>query len=303
MTVSNKFTFNPFTSNLDIVTDETSLNNTFLKLDGANQSSWVPTTTVVTSLNADLLDGHHWSEVPSSGGEYEVSFVIADWSGTTTPYEITVTAGSHNQGVTPHLSVTVKKDLGTTNQIVYDSPIVSDAGNVTIYTNEKYNGLIQIGKMGGLLGTISSGGYLTDAPQDGTTYGRNNGSWVEAGGGAGYSPFTKYIEGAYWDNQLVCVGILPSTGSYVLSKVNATMIGSASSTLTYSLQSRLVGSYNITGSTLLSGTVIADADGNEQISFLVSGLNAYDGLFLTTGSAAEAGQVNGLAIYIEYASV
>lgn len=31
----------------------------YLRLDGANQASWTPTTTLVTNLNSDLLDGQH----------------------------------------------------------------------------------------------------------------------------------------------------------------------------------------------------------------------------------------------------
>lgn len=43
----------------------------------------------------------------------------------------------------------------------------------------------------GSAASISSAGYITDAPSDGTTYGRNNGSWEVVGGGGGdYLPLT-----------------------------------------------------------------------------------------------------------------
>ena len=38
------------------------LASTYLKLDASNQSSWTPTTTVVTNLNADLWDGYQFAD-------------------------------------------------------------------------------------------------------------------------------------------------------------------------------------------------------------------------------------------------
>ena len=37
-------------------------------------------------------------------------------------------------------------------------------------------------------------GYLTDAPSDGSTYGRKNGAWAAAGGGS-QTPWTSNING------------------------------------------------------------------------------------------------------------
>lgn len=34
------------------------LDSRYLKLDGTNQASWTPTTSLVTNLNADLWDGY-----------------------------------------------------------------------------------------------------------------------------------------------------------------------------------------------------------------------------------------------------
>ena len=35
---------------------------TYLRLDSTNQSSWTPTTSLVTNLNADLWDGYHFAD-------------------------------------------------------------------------------------------------------------------------------------------------------------------------------------------------------------------------------------------------
>jgi hypothetical protein len=129
-------------------------NSSDLHLNGDNQASWTPTATLVTNLNADLLDGHQWSEVPVATGQYEGNFLISDWTGASAPYAYSISAATHGQGASKHLHVTTKKDLGSTNEVVYDSPIIADDGTVTIYTNSKFDGNVQIGKLGGIGSSI-----------------------------------------------------------------------------------------------------------------------------------------------------
>ncbi|MFH1230708.1 MAG: hypothetical protein V1709_04340 [Planctomycetota bacterium] len=57
---------------------------------------------------------------------------------------------------------------------------------------------VQLGQVANLLGTHQHSTYLTDAPSDGNTYGRNNAAWAIAGGGIGghlhpyYTPLADY---------------------------------------------------------------------------------------------------------------
>jgi hypothetical protein len=82
------------------------------------------------------------------GGQYQDDFEIADWQGISAPYSITYTALTHGHGNTKNLAVHVTRDLGTTNEVVYDSPVIDDNGDVTIYTNTPYDGTILIGGLG-----------------------------------------------------------------------------------------------------------------------------------------------------------
>lgn len=112
--------------------------------------------------------------------------------------------------------------------------------------------------------------------------------------------FHKYIEGAYWDNQTICLAVAPSNSAITLTKVQATTIGSSTPTLTYNIEERAYASYNSAGTDIFAADKTADENGDEQTSFSNAGIAASAGLFLTTGAAAESGTVTGLVVYIEY---
>lgn len=82
--------------------------------------------------------------------QFNNDFVENDWLGTS-PYQITYLSSVHLQGATKNLSVYVKKDNGdnTYNEVILDV-MISDLGDVTIYSNDKFDGNILIGKLSGL---------------------------------------------------------------------------------------------------------------------------------------------------------
>lgn len=112
--------------------------------------------------------------------------------------------------------------------------------------------------------------------------------------------FKITIEGSYWDNQAICVGVAPSGSAITITKVQATTIGSSTPTLTYNIEERAYASYNSAGTDIFAADKTADSNGDEQTSFSNAGIAASAGLFLTTGAGAESGTVTGLVLYIEY---
>jgi len=83
---------------------------------------------------------------------------------------------------------------GTGNNFAYmpSSPIVMGldppAGNLRV---EWYHFLAQLWQRTG--GTVSSGGLITDAPSNGSVYGRMNASWVQVLPLAGTSTITGIV--------------------------------------------------------------------------------------------------------------
>ncbi len=52
----------------------------YLKLNASNQSSWTPTASLVTNLNADLLDGNHASAFATAGHSHDTTYLKLDAS-------------------------------------------------------------------------------------------------------------------------------------------------------------------------------------------------------------------------------
>jgi hypothetical protein len=114
--------------------------------------------------------------------------------------------------------------------------------------------------------------------------------------------FQKYIEGAYWDNQTICVGILPSSGTYSLTAVQATTMGVGGTNLVYNIQKRAYGYYNTVGTNVFTNSVTCTTNGTQQLGFTNSavGMASSSGIFFTTGAGCETGVVTGVALYIQY---
>jgi len=95
--------------------------------------------------------------------QYTDTFTTTDWAGSVPPYYLTYLAATHLQGETQNLTTTIKKDNGdnTFDDVIVDIR-TSNVGNINIYSNIKFGGVINIGKIGGL-GNIN----FVDAKKDG----------------------------------------------------------------------------------------------------------------------------------------
>ena len=112
--------------------------------------------------------------------------------------------------------------------------------------------------------------------------------------------FDRYIEGRYWSTQAVCIGTAPSWGTFwKVLKVHATTLGASTPTIAYNLQERPWGTFASSGSNLYSTVAIADADGDEKTSFNDSTLAPRAGVFFTTPTGSETGNVLGLVLHME----
>lgn len=119
--------------------------------------------------------------------------------------------------------------------------------------------------------------------------------------GVVYYAFDRYIEGRYWNTQAVCIGTAPSWTGITLTRVLATTLGASTPTIAYNLQERPWGTYGSSGSNVYSAVAIADSNGDEKTSFNDSTLGPKAGLFLTTPTGSETGNVLGLVIRVEWA--
>lgn len=128
-------------------------NINYLSAQIISVSSSLYTTIYNVSTNLEAMIDSVSASIQSLTGQYEASFLTTDWVGASAPYTITILPATHYQGATKDLNVTVKEDLGSENQIVYDSPSINDNGTVTLSTNTKYNGSVIIGKLGGFTAT------------------------------------------------------------------------------------------------------------------------------------------------------
>jgi hypothetical protein len=79
------------------------------------------------------------SSVQRFGIMYSADFASGDWVGGSAPYTITIAAGTHNCGASKKLMIQTFED-GTPNQMCLCDTTVSDAGEVVIKTNEKFDG-------------------------------------------------------------------------------------------------------------------------------------------------------------------
>lgn len=111
---------------------------------------------------------------------------------------------------------------------------------------------------------------------------------------------TKFIEGAYWDNQTVFLGQLHKDMACTIIQVDATAIGSSTPVLTYNIEERAWASYNSAGTDVYASDQTADGDGESETSFDNAGIAAQAGLFLTTGASSESGTVTGVEVTIYY---
>lgn len=90
-----------------------SLPTTYLALNNSNQASWTPSTTLVTNLNADLLDGLHASDIVTvpGGSSGQIQFNNAGaFGGTTTQIPLAFTSAAIQTAI---------NNLGTSGGEVY----------------------------------------------------------------------------------------------------------------------------------------------------------------------------------------
>jgi len=181
---TNTVSLNPFgitasntgTDNTSIVAGEISLtdgsaNNlqtsTFIQLDVPGEDPGLVRPKV--DLTASALTFQLEDEVPGS---------IYAASGITFPDATTQTSAAFVPG---------SGDLDLDGYAITDGNFNSPAGQVSAQNvTLSSGGVLTFGDS-----TTQSSAGLTDAPSDGTTYGRNNGSWVVAGGGGGAGPLTN----------------------------------------------------------------------------------------------------------------
>lgn len=131
--------------------EKTLVESGLVKLDQATPQeiiNGIPTLspTRVISQDNQLIDKKYADDVAAGLAQslYTLNFVTTDWVGSSAPYSITVQQSTHLLGATKNLIVDVKEDSGTDNQVVYDSPVINDNGDVTIYTNTPFNGSVLI---------------------------------------------------------------------------------------------------------------------------------------------------------------
>ena len=124
----------------------------------------MPSPTVDLILGDALMHSHKIGDISDldENLQYTDSFIVADWSGSVPPYYLTYLAGTHLQGTDENLTTIVKKDNGddTFDNVIVDIR-TSSTGNINIYSNEKFNGVINIGQISGL-GNIN----FVDAKKD-----------------------------------------------------------------------------------------------------------------------------------------
>jgi hypothetical protein len=133
-----------------------------------------------------------------------------------------------------------------------------------------------------------------------TTVNSNSATWGTSTGG-GKSSFQKTLEGADWDNQLVCVGVLPDDST--LTTLKASTIGTLNPSLSFNLQRRVFGEYNLSGENIFVTDQYCTSAGLTNSTFNVSALSAYDGLFFQTLTGVETGNLTQFVIYLEYTKI
>ena len=255
----------------------------------SNSANWQSTCTVVqTNSAAWILSGSDvdLGEIPALSGNWNSTYTTvnansASWG-----------TGTVDLGEIPSLSGNWNSSYTTTN---------TNSGNwnstfTTVNTNSASwgGGTVDLGEIPTLSGNWNST-Y--------TTVNTNSANWelsYISGVLINNSFFNKYIEGSYWNNQAICVGIFPSFGSYTLVKTQVTTMGTSSPILVYNIDARLYGSYNTSGTNVFSTSLTARNTGDEQTAFTYSSIASSSGLFLTTATGAATGTLTSITTYIEY---
>ena len=124
---------NPFDFNMDV---NAIANNLYLRLQGDNQGLWTPTSTIVTNLNADLLDGRHEIEFLLTDGSRKLT---ADWNvGGFSIIDTNISASDiFIIGINPYTFNTVQDFVrydGSSGVIDPKDGIITDGGSETVDT-------------------------------------------------------------------------------------------------------------------------------------------------------------------------
>jgi hypothetical protein len=194
----------------------------------------------------------------SVGGGTGLRVVTTDVSGNLETYNnVTTTELEYLNGVTSGIQGQIDDKIGLTDLSVGVSTPASGSGAIT-YDNST-------GEFTFTPPDLSS--YLTDAPSDGSTYGRNNGSWVVVGGGSstldGLSDTTitgpasndvlQWSGTAWVDRTLAEAGIAAASHTHAASDVTSGTFADArisSSSVTQHIDKTYVDSLNVDADTL-----------------------------------------------------
>lgn len=119
--------------------------------------------------------------------------------------------------------------------------------------------------------------------------------------------FTFTIQsGGSWDNATVPVYQVGETYPIQITKVKATVIGSATPQLTFNLEERNDGSLNSAGTDIMASDLTATATGAETTNFANPSqevLEVNDFLVFTTGASAQSGTVDSITVTVFYNTI
>lgn len=107
-----------------------------------------------------------------------------------------------------------------------------------------------------------------------------------------YTIYFLFSDPGGWDNLTLPIASVKKDNVMTIVQVDCTAIGTGSPSLTFNIEERVWGSFNLAGTNITSSPMVAGETGIEVASFSNPEIDAHAALFLTTGVSSAVGTVD-----------